>query len=133
MTKRQTIQEKTAKRTHGGRVQLSGRKPFAQGDVFFVPIEAVPAGAELVKVKGGRIVVAHSETGHDHYIAAIPGAEMFTAPKDPNVCFLRLAADVDLVHARPFDTHVTMKLPRGTYEVRRQREYTPEGFRRVED
>ena len=38
-----------------------------------------------------------------------------------------------LEHLRSFDTHETIKLPVGTFEIRRQREYTPEGWRRVED
>lgn len=34
---------------------------------------------------------------------------------------------------RPYDTHAPIMFEPGIYEVRRQREYTPEGFRRVED
>lgn len=34
---------------------------------------------------------------------------------------------------RSFDTHESILLKGGTYEIRRQREYTPEGWRRVED
>jgi hypothetical protein len=38
-----------------------------------------------------------------------------------------------LDHKRTFDTHESILFEPGNYKVRRQREYTPEGFRRVED
>ena len=38
-----------------------------------------------------------------------------------------------LEHQRPHDTHAPIKFAKGVYEVRRQREYTPEGWRRVAD
>jgi hypothetical protein len=133
MTKKKTIAEKTAKLTKGGKVHATGRRAFAQGDVLFVPCDGVPSGARAVAPDKGRLVVAHSETGHDHFIAAIPGAEMFQHPTDPLVCFLRLAQDVELEHARTFDTHATFCIPKGTYEMRRQVEQTPDGMQMVVD
>lgn len=54
--------------------------------------------------------------------------------RDPMICYLQIAGDfADVVHHRPHDTHETLRLVRGIYEVRRQREWTPEGWRRVED
>lgn len=104
----------------------------AQGDVLFRRIAALPEGAKPIDEKG-RIVVAHSETGHHHAIddTGVVRFEM----NDPLVCYLQLAADhCDVVHHRPFDTHETIRLSgAGVFEVRRQREYTPEGWRRVED
>jgi hypothetical protein len=38
-----------------------------------------------------------------------------------------------LEHLRPHDTHESIQFEPGIYHVRRQREYTPEGLRRVED
>ena len=38
-----------------------------------------------------------------------------------------------VTHERSYHTHAALTLPPGLYEVRQQREYTPEGFRRVED
>ena len=69
---------------------------------------------------------------------------MFEEPKGNGlVCYLRmdigLDADiggVDVVHHRPWDTHETIRLlgnPGDVWEVRCQREHTPEGWRRVED
>jgi len=109
----------------------------AQGDVLFRRIEALPDGV-IEQKSDGQIVVAHSETGHHH--ALEPGeAKLFEKiERDPMVCYLQIAGEyADVVHHRPHDTHETIRLLGGTlgsfWEVRRQREWTPEGLRRVED
>lgn len=105
----------------------------AQGDVMFRRVDGVPEGAKREK-RTGPIIVAHSETGHHHAIDDT-GVVRFEV-SDPLVCYLRVdAAFADVVHHRSFDTHETVRLLGGgtVYEVRRQREYTPEGWRRVED
>jgi hypothetical protein len=108
-------------------------KVGAQGDVFFVRVNEIPDEAKLKTAEQGRHVVAHSETGHHHTIQA-DGVVLYEGPNDPFTCYLRVdAAHADVVHLRPFDTHETVQLPAGLWMVRRQREYTPEGFRRVED
>jgi len=45
----------------------------------------------------------------------------------------RMEADGVLQHLRGHDTHEQLDLPRGIWEVRRQREWTPEGERRALD
>lgn len=112
-------------------------KKFAfQGDCAFVRLDALPKDAVEQK-SSGRIIVAHSETGHHH--AVEPGeARLFEkATRDPFVCYLQLEGDsADVVHHRAWDTHETLRLLGGhgsVWEVRRQREYVPQGFRRVED
>lgn len=105
----------------------------AQGDVLFRRIEALPKGAKAEK-RNGRIVVAHSETGHHHAIDDT-GVVRYEVG-DSMLCYLRIdAAHADIVHHRPFDTHETLRLLGGgaIWEVRRQEEWTPEGWRRVED
>ncbi len=105
----------------------------AQGDGLFIRIDEIPAHAKPVPPVNGRHVVLHSETGHHHYLAAT-GVEFFADPTDSLVCYLRIAGEgADVVHARPFDTHKTLGLAGGSWSVKRQREYTPEGLRRVED
>lgn len=103
----------------------------AQGDVLFM-LATLPVDAKPLAPTDGKHVVAHSETGHHHWIQADGRVEMFSGP-DPFTCYLRVAGFADVQHARPFDTHETMRLGEGTWCVRRQREYTPEGYRRVED
>jgi hypothetical protein len=38
----------------------------AQGDVMIIRRDTLPSGAKPLKSSGGRVVVTHSETGHDH-------------------------------------------------------------------
>lgn len=112
------------------------KKCAAQGDVLFRKVEKVPEGATKVEKFDG--VVAHSETGHHHKFVALEGIELFTT-KDPFVSFLKVAPKkqfkdgVELKHYRPFDTHESLLFEKGIYEIRRQREYTPEGWRMVQD
>jgi len=104
-----------------------------QGDVCFRRIDALPADAVEQKADG-RIVVAHSETGHHHAIDAGEAKLFERAQRNPMICFLSIGGDyADVVHHRSHDTHETVRLLRGCWEVRRQREHTPEGWRRVED
>lgn len=110
-------------------------KQAAQGDMILRRVAKVPDGFKPVATDAqGRHVVTHSETGHHHWI----GGETATLyrEKDENqmVSYIEVkAGGTDLIHERPWDTHETLHIEEGVYEVRRQREYTPEGWRRVED
>jgi hypothetical protein len=109
----------------------------AQGDLYIRRINAIPDAAKPMDADKGKFIVAHSETGHNHVIDAAPNVQMYTTG-DPMVSYLQVieAADATetlLEHLRSFDTHETISIPPGNYEIRRQREYTPEGWRRVED
>lgn len=109
----------------------------AQGDVLFRRVDTIPRTAWR-QLREGKLIVAHSETGHHHVIDAA-GVELFH-DADPFICYLKLDAPyADVVHERQYDTHETLRLF-GTddgrpayYEVRRQREHAPEGFRRAAD
>lgn len=104
----------------------------AQGDILLRKVATLPEGVTERPATGGRHVVAHSETGHDHYLEA-PGVTFYTS-KDPLVGYLRIdGAWGDVLHARSFDTHETLRLTPGVWEVRRQREMTPEGWAQVTD
>lgn len=108
-------------------------KTCAQGDILIVKIDALPKGAVEVPRENGRLIVTHSETGHHHVMEA-PTATMHRLPDDIMNCFLTVGGEgADLEHLRPHDTHETIRFEPGVYHVRRQREYTPEGWRRVED
>ncbi len=104
----------------------------AQGDIYIRKIEALPAGTEAIKPEKGRLIVTHSETGHHHVMAA-DTVTMHRLPDSIMDCFLVVKEPAVLEHLRPHDTHEPIKFEKGTYHVRRQREYTPEGWRRVED
>ena len=102
----------------------------AQGDCMFRRVEALPEGATAA-APAERVVVAHSETGHHH--VAVGSGITFYRSADPLVCYLSLTDPTEIQHERPFDTHETLQLLPGVWELRRQKEWTVEGFRRVED
>ena len=108
----------------------------AQGDVFFERVDSLPEGLTEVKPEKGQLVVTHSETGHNHVMVLdrpdAPNVRMFQGD-DPLTAWLQVNRPTTLEHQRPYDTHEAIQFSEGTYRVRRQREYTPEGFRRVED
>ena len=109
----------------------------AQGDLLIRKIDLIPRDAKPENAQNGLFIVAHSETGHNHVIDAAPNVQLFTTG-DPMVSYLQVIEATDeaetlLKHLRSYDTHETIKINPGIYEIRRQREYTPEGWRRVED
>lgn len=114
------------------------KKMAAQGDVILRRVKKLPEGVTPVERKG-HVVVTHSETGHDHVIKDA-GVAMFEVPGNPLVAYLRMDIGVDcsVEHLRPWDTHETLKLlgdkkTQTVWEIRRQREWAPEGWRRVQD
>lgn len=117
------------------RIDDSG-KPAFQGDVMFRRIDRLPDGAIEKAVPSAGTVVAHSETGH-HHIATGGDHAFFVDPKDPMHGFIVARGTVEITHHRSTDTHETFELyserPEVVWEITRQREYVPEGWRRVED
>jgi len=112
-------------------------KQAAQGDLLICRVDSLPSNARPVLAEKGRYVVAHSETGHHHAIAAASNVMMLTTG-DPMVSYLQIIEATDMTealieHQRPFDTHKTIAIPPGNYEIRRQREYSPKGWRMVVD
>lgn len=114
----------------------------AQGDLLARRVDAIPEGYAPVDRPRGGHVVAHSETGHHHVVQEAPRAQRAklyrpiddTGPEAGMVAYLEVLEEhADLVHMREWDTHETVRLPAGIWEIRRQREWTPDGWRRVED
>ncbi len=111
----------------------------AQGDVYIRRVEAMPQGVVRLVANDGKLVIAHSESGHSHVIlldnpaeCAAPSVEMFSGD-NPLIAWIRVNRRSVLEHHRPFDTHESIMFAPGIYEVRRQREHTPEGWRQVQD
>lgn len=109
-------------------------RPVAQGDILIIPIATVPVSAKKAEPDGKHYVIAHSETGHHHVIEK-SRAEVYEAADDGFIAYIKtLGAGAEITHQRSFDTHETIALqPNSTYEVRRQREYVAEGFRKAAD
>lgn len=108
----------------------------AQGDFIIMRINDIPANVERIEPENGVYVVAHSETGHNH-VMEMDRVEAFKPAGVKEVdlyqMFLNVEAPTEINHLRSFDTHETLLVPPGKYEIRRQREYVAEGFRRAQD
>lgn len=103
---------------------------FRQGDVLIIPVAAMPTGLAKIKRENGRVVLAHGEvTGHAHAIAD-KRAALFRDPKLAAI-FMHVTGDEPV--ALEHEEHGTIAIPPGDYEVRRQREYSPEEIRNVAD
>ena len=113
----------------------------AQGDVLFKRVSALPEGlTEQSPNERNELVVTHSETGHDHVMvldrpadeATEPAVQMFDGD-NPLMSWLKVNRPTALDHKRTNHTHESIEFQPGIYEVRRQQEQTPEGWRRVAD
>lgn len=109
----------------------------AQGDVFFRRVDVIPEGlSEVAPNAKGEIVVTHSETGHDHVMVldrvSDPAVQMFNGD-NPLISWLKVNRPTSLDHKRQHHTHESILFQPGMYEIRRQQEQRPEGWRRVAD
>lgn len=97
-----------------------------QGDILFVRVNENEIPEDAREQKDG--VVAKGEvTGHHHRIK--PGAVATLLVAANMAAWIRAKGDTDIVH----EEHDTITLPPGDWEVRRQREYEPAGWRQVAD
>lgn len=101
----------------------------AQGDVFFTRKDRLPDNVKASAVENGRVVVTHSETGHNHSMVLdrlndVPNVVMYETD-NPLIAWLQVNRPTALDHQRPHDTHESIMFEPGVYEVRRQREYDP--------
>jgi hypothetical protein len=106
----------------------------AQGDLLILKVGQVLPGFEKQEPTDQQHIVAHSETGH-HHVVDSPEVEYYTSKNDQMKAYLVVnnIMGTMLRHLRSFDTHETIHIPKGVYELRRQREYVPQGWRRVQD
>ena len=105
----------------------------AQGDFIIMKIDDLPDDAIEIGAENGEHVIAHSETGHNHIILETPTVKMYRLPESIYEAFLVVNESADIEHKRSYDTHETLRVAPGTYQIKRQREYTAEGFRRAQD
>ncbi len=108
----------------------------AQGDCYFRRVDAIPNGVVEQTPVDSEIVVTHSETGHNHVMvldrAAEPAVQMFNG-KDPLISWLKVNRPTALEHRRDVHQHEAIMFQPGIYEVRRQVEQRPEGWRQIQD
>lgn len=107
-------------------------KQAAQGDCLITKVESLPGAMKPATAENGKFIVAHSETGHHHTVLE-RSAEMLIDQTNEFIAGLHVKEPTEITHERSFDTHAPIHLEPGFYEIRRQREYTPEGYRRAQD
>ncbi len=97
---------------------------YRHGDLLVAPVNQIPRGARKLQ----HLVLAEGElTGHSHRIAEAEAATLF---RDQDSLYLRVTGPhATLVHQE----HGPIQLPRGSYRVWRQREYSPQSIRIVRD
>lgn len=97
---------------------------WRHGDVLIAPAAAIP---ERARPRTSPILAYGEVTGHSHRIAEPESAEFFELD---GIIFMNVIAEsATVVH----EEHRPITLPRGTYRVWQQREYTPTQSRRVAD
>ena len=107
-------------------------RPSFQGDLCIRRIAEFPANLKAGKAEDGVYILAHSETGH-HHVVKERSAQLLIDETNAFIAYLDVAEPTELEHLRSFDTHEPYLLEPGKYEIRRQREHTPEGWRRALD
>jgi len=97
---------------------------FRQGDVFIEQVDGLPPGAERLH---GPIILAEGEaTGHAHRVSNRL-AKFFQAANGERFLVVKRRTAVE------HEEHDPVALSPGTYQVKRQREYSPEEIRNVAD
>lgn len=101
-------------------------KLYRQGDVLFKKVDSIPR--ERAKKRSTGHILEGETTGHIHRVAELEAADVLECGEG---LYLNVTAEggVSIIH----EEHDTLTLPPGNYEVVRQREYSPEAIRNVED
>ncbi len=108
------------------------QKQAAQGDMLITQIDDLPDEIVKMEHEDGVFVCTHSETGHNHVVQS-QGVEAYKSSNDEFIMYLVVNEPTELKHLRGFDTHKPITISPGKYIINRQREYTPKGFRMVQD
>jgi hypothetical protein len=109
------------------------RKSICQGDVYLIPIKAIPATAKPMPSENGAFIVTHSETGHHHVVMDRPDVQQFSG-MDIFRGFLTVGdKPAELVHLREHHTHAPQTIAPGAWLIQRQAAYTPQGWERARD
>ena len=98
-------------------------KKYRHGDVII---------EETQKIEGEKLnhlILAEGEiSGHYHRVAVKEKEDAELYEKDGNL-FLKVIVPAKVTH----EEHGTIDIPTGNYIVRKQREYTPDGWMEVQD
>ena len=107
-------------------------KQVAQGDLLITRVDRIPEGATQSPITDdGKYILAHSETGHHHTMLADDVVLYYV--DDPMIGYLEIKEPATVVHERPYDTHASITMAPGFYEIRRQVEFVHDAYRPVLD
>lgn len=111
------------------------RQCIPQGDVYLVPIVAIPdeAMGRPIAPENGRHTITHSESGHDHIVMERPTVKMYSAMDTFRDFLLIEDEPATLEHLRDHHTHAPQEIPTGAWLIQRQRQPSPEGWQRAAD
>jgi len=101
--------------------KMANKRIYIQGDILFLKVDKLPS---VEKEIADGVVARGEATGHTHKVDK-PG-KVFTNGQEMYVAALNA---VKVLH----EEHGMIELPAGDYQVVRQREWLPEGFRKVAD
>ena len=111
------------------------KRMAAQGDLLFVRIKSIPTNVQKLP-SNGRLIVGHSETGHHHLVKTREGSkdiDIFIDPDNSSTRYVASESRMTIAHDKSFDRHEDIDLDPGIWEVRQQREWAPEGMKKVVD
>lgn len=99
---------------------------YRQGDVLFRRVQGIPAGHGKKRPDGH--ILEGEATGHVHRLEDVTAAEVLEVGEK---MYLSVTAEggVSIIH----EEHASLVIPKGEYEIVRQREYSPEEIRNVAD
>ena len=104
-------------------------QPIRQGDVILLPVQqafSVAAQQELGQELPHLILAEGEVTGHIHRVSE---GEAQLYEKDGTLYLRVISSTALLTH----EEHKTISIPQGTWMVRIQREYEPQGWKYVAD
>lgn len=105
-------------------------KMYRQGDLLFKEVKAFPKAVTITKVRTNGHILEGEVTGHIHRVADanLEDCELMEVGTD---LYLNVSAEggISIVH----EDHKPIHLPPARYEILRQREYSPEQIRNVQD
>ena len=108
-------------------------KIAAQGDMMLIRIDVLPSGITPAKAENGAYILTHSESSHHHVVMERPDVKFFSAMDEFRSYLVVENQPAILEHLRSHDTHEALEIKPGIYEVRRQREFSPQGWQRAAD
>lgn len=99
------------------------KEMYRQGDLLFVKVDEIPKEREQVR---DGVIARGESTGHMHTLR--PGNEAMLFNSGGNT-YIEACAGGFVDHQE----HATIDLPSGNWSIKRQQEYSPDGWNTVAD